>query len=168
MDLLGGVTVLDLASVGPAARASSWLADFGAGVIKVGPVPRAAGVQMTPPEHAYAGGRGTRRIGIDLKVTAGREAFLRLAESADVVIESFRPGVVARLGIDYAAVSARNPRIVYCSTTGYGQSGERCAWAGHDINYLAMGGYLAATEPGSDGKPPVPGATVADAAAGGM
>lgn len=168
MDFLDGIRVLDLASVGPAARASAWLADYGADVVKVGPMPRAGGVQIEPPEHAYAAGRRTRRIRVDLKADAGRETFLRLAESVDVVIESFRPGVVDRLGIGYDAVHARNARVVYCSTTGYGQSGDRRTWAGHDINYLAMGGYLAATEPGVGGKPPVPGATIADAAAGGM
>src|SRR5579884_1210968 len=168
MGFLDGVTVLDLSSVGPASRAASWLADFGAGVLKVGPVPRDGVVQVRPPEHAYAAGRGTRRVCIDLKAAPGREAFLRLAESADVVIESFRPGVVRRLGIDYEAVRARNAGVVYCSTTGYGQSGERSSWAGHDLNYLAMAGYLAASEPAAAGKPPRPGATIADAAAGGM
>jgi alpha-methylacyl-CoA racemase len=84
------------------------------------------------------------------------------------VIESFRPGVVARLGIGYDDVKSRNPRIVYCSTTGYGQDGERSQWAGHDLNYLAVGGFLANGERLAGGKPPVPGATVADSAAGGL
>ena len=166
-DLLAGVTVLDLSSVGPAARAAGWLADYGADVVKVW-APAGSGAQITPPAHAYGGGRGTRRIRLDLKSDAGREEFLRLAESADVVIESFRPGVVARLGIGYDDVKSRNPRIVYCSTSGYGQDGERSQWAGHDLNYLAVGGYLANTERGADGKPALPGATVADSAAGGM
>ena len=166
-DLLAGVTVLDLSSVGPAARAGGWLADYGADVVKVWP-PVGSGAQITPPAHAYSGGRGTRRIRLDLKSGNGREEFLRLAESADVIIESFRPGVVARLGIGYDDVKSRNPRIVYCSTSGYGQEGVRSQWAGHDLNYLAVGGYLANTEPGAAGKPALPGATVADSAAGGM
>jgi alpha-methylacyl-CoA racemase len=166
--LLDGVTVLDLASVGPAVRASGWLADYGAAVIKVGPVPRNADIHLTPKSHLYSGGRGTRRVLLDLKSAAGRDAFLRLAENADVVIESFRPGVVDRLGIGYDAVKSVNPRIVYCSTTGYGQSGDRAQWAGHDLNYLAVGGFLAGTEPTVDGKPPIPGATIADSAGGGM
>jgi alpha-methylacyl-CoA racemase len=166
LGLLSGVTVLDLSSVGPAARAAAWLADYGADVAKVWP--QEAGKQIEPPAHAYSAGRGTRRIRLDLKSAEGREEFLRLAESADVVIESFRPGVVARLGIGYDDVKSRNPRIVYCSTSGYGQDGERSQWAGHDLNYLAVGGYLANTEPGVDGKPPLPGATVADSAAGGL
>ena len=166
-DLLAGITVLDLSSVGPAARAAGWLADYGADVVKVW-APKGSNAQITPPAHAYSGGRGTRRIRLDLKSPDGREEFLRLAESADVVIESFRPGVVARLGIGYDDVKSRNPRIVYCSTSGYGQEGERSQWAGHDLNYLAVGGFLANTEPGVDGKPPLPGATIADSAAGGM
>ena len=167
-DLLDGVTVLDLASVGPAARASGWLADYGAAVVKVAPMPSRADAQIAPPAHAYSGGRGTRRVRLDLKTDEGREVFLRLTETSDVVIESFRPGVVARLGIGYDDVKSRNPRIVYCSTTGYGQDGPRAGWAGHDLGYLAVGGYLANTERGPGGKPPVPGATVADSAAGGM
>ena len=85
-----------------------------------------------------------------------------------MVVESFRPGVVDRLGIGFDDLRAVNPGIILCSTTGYGQDGPRSAWAGHDINYLAVGGYLAATEPRADGGPPVPGATIADAAGGGM
>jgi alpha-methylacyl-CoA racemase len=166
--LLHGVTVLDLASVGPAARASRWLADYGAAVVKVAPVPKDAEAQITPPPHAYSAGRGIRRVQVDLKSTPGREAFLRLAEHADVVIESFRPGVVGRLGIGYDDVKSRNPRIVYCSTTGYGQTGPWSQWAGHDLDYLAVSGYLHMTGRGADGKPPVPGATIADSAGGGL
>ncbi len=166
--LLDGVTVLDLASVGPAARASGWLADYGADVVKIGPVSGRSGAQITPPPHAYSGGRGTRRLRLDLKNERGRDTFLRVSEHADVVMESFRPGVVARLGIGYDDVKSRNPGIVYCSTSGYGQDGPWSQWAGHDLDYLAVGGFLANTERGPDGKPPVPGATVADSAAGGM
>ena len=109
-----------------------------------------------------------QRALFDLKAPEGREAFLRLADTADVVIESFRPGVVAKLGVGYEAVSARNPRAIYCSTTGFGQSGPHSQWAGHDLNYLGIGGYLDCTGPGADGGPPIPGATVADSAGGGM
>ena len=93
---------------------------------------------------------------------------LALAQRADVVVESFRPGVVDRLGIGYEALRAVNAGIVYCSTSGYGQDGPHAAWAGHDLDYLAVGGYLATTSPRADGGPPIPGATIADAAAGGM
>lgn len=166
--LLDGITVLDLASVGPAARTSRWLADYGAQVVKVGPPPKHGAKQITPPFYAYAGHRGMRRALLDLKAPAGRDAFLALAAGADVVIESFRPGVVDRLGIGDAAVRAVNPRIVYCSTSGYGQRGPRSRWAGHDLNYLAAGGYLDCSGRGPDGGPALPGATVADSAAGGM
>ena len=166
--LLSGITVLDLASVGPAARTSRWLADFGARVIKVAPPPTQSGVQIVPPFYAYSGHRGMERVQLDLKAPAGREAFLRLASLADVVIESFRPGVVDRLGIGFDDVRAVNAGVVYCSTSGYGQTGPKSQWAGHDLNYLAVGGYLDCSGPGDRGGPALPGATVADGAAGGM
>ncbi len=165
---LDGVRVLDFASVGPAARASRMLADYGATVVKIGPTPKDGGVQIVPPFYAYSGHRGMQRALIDLKATEGREAFLRMATSADVIIESFRPGVVDRLGVGFGNVKAVNPRIVYCSTSGYGQTGPYRDWAAHDVNYLALGGFLDCTGRRPDGSPPLPGATVADIAAGGM
>lgn len=165
---LDGVRVLDLASVGPGARASRTLADYGAQVVKVGAVPRAGAVQIVPPYYAYSGNRGMQRALFDLKSDGGRDAFLALAECSDVIIESFRPGVVDRLGIGFEAVSARNPRIVYCSTSGFGQTGPRSSWAGHDVNYLGVAGFLDCTGRQADGRPALPGATVADIAAGGM
>jgi alpha-methylacyl-CoA racemase len=167
-EALDGVRVLDFSTVGPAARCARTLADYGAEVVKVGAPPRQSGVQIEPVFHAYAGHRGMKRVRLDLKTPDGVEAFLRLSETADVVLESFRPGVVDRLGIGWAAVRAVNPRIVYCATSGFGQDGPAARWAGHDLNYLAVGGYLACSEPGPEGKPPIPGATVADSAAGGM
>jgi alpha-methylacyl-CoA racemase len=164
---LDGVRVLDLSTVGPGARCARILADYGARVIKVG-APLRSGVQREPPFHAYGANRGMQRIRIDLKAPAGREAFLRLAERADVVLESFRPGVLRRLGVGFEDVRARNPRIVFCSTSGYGQSGPYSQWAGHDLNYLALGGFLDCSTPRADGGPPLPGATLADIAAGGM
>ncbi|GAA2064815.1 CaiB/BaiF CoA-transferase family protein [Catenulispora yoronensis] len=166
--LLSGVRVLNLASVGPAARAARWLSDYGADIITIGAVPARGAVQITPVFHAYSGHRGMRRALLDLKTDRGRETFLRLAEHADVVIESFRPGVVDRLGVGYEAVRDRNARIVYCSTTGFGQQGPYSQWAGHDLDYLAVGGYLAVGEPGARGNPALPGATLADSAGGGM
>jgi alpha-methylacyl-CoA racemase len=167
-EMLEGITVLDLASVGPAARASRWLADYGATVVKIGPVPRDEGVQITPPFYAYSAHRRLQRALVDMKAPEGREAFLRLVERADVVIESFRPGVVDRLGIGWEATSARNPRLVYCATSGFGQTGPRSQWAGHDLNYLGVGGFLHCGGRGPDGRPPVPGLTLADSAGGGM
>ena len=164
---LDGVRVLDFSTVGPAARCARILADYGARVIKVGAPPK-SGVQREPPFHSYGANRGMRRIRIDLKAPAGRDAFLRLADRADVVLESFRPGVMRRLGIGWEDLHARNPRLVFCSTSGYGQSGPYSQWAGHDIDYLALGGFLHCSTPRADGGPPLPGATVADIAAGGM
>jgi alpha-methylacyl-CoA racemase len=165
---LAGITVLDLSTVGPAARCTHLLAGYGASVVKVGPVPAAGAEPIVPPFFSYSGHRGMRRALFDLKHAQGKEAFLALAASSDVVVESFRPGVMERLGLGYDAVSARNPGIVYCSTSGYGQDGPHAQWAGHDLDYLAVGGYLAMSGSEDGGSPPLPGATIADAAAGGM
>jgi alpha-methylacyl-CoA racemase len=165
---LAGITVLDLSTVGPGTRCTRLLADFGARVVKVGAPPRKAGVQVEPAFWAYSARRGWQQVRIDLKNPAGRGAFLALAAKADVVLESYRPGVVARLGIAYDDVRRVNPRIVYCSTSGYGQTGPASSWAGHDLDYLALGGYLHTSGRGAGGKPPLPGATIADSAAGGM
>src|SRR4051794_15040426 len=116
--MLDGITVLDLSTVGPAARASRWLADYGARVVKVG---APAGVQIQPPFYAYSAHRGMERTSVDLKSPDGLAEFLALVDDADVLIESFRPGVAERNGIGYAALRERNPAIVYCSTSGYGQ-----------------------------------------------
>ncbi len=134
----------------------------------MGPVPGRGPEPVRPPFFAYGGGRGYRRVCIDLKDDDGRDAFLALVAGADVVVESFRPGVLDRLGLGFDRLQAANGRIVLCSTTGFGQDGTESGWAGHDIDYLAAGGYLAACEPRADGGPPVAGATIADAPAGGM
>lgn len=168
LSYLENLTVLDLSSVGPAARASRILADYGATVVKVGPVASKSAKQIEPPFFAYGAGRGMKRLRVDLRARAGRQAFLRLAERADVVIESFRPGVAASLGIGYDDLRAINQRIVFCSTSGYGQHGPYSRWAGHDLNYLALGGFLHCSGRRDDGGPAIPGASVADGAAGGM
>ena len=165
---LAGTGVLDLSSVGPAARATRLLADYGASVTKIAPVPRRAGAATVPPTYAYGGHRGMRRALLDLKTEDGRGAFLDLVCGADVVVESFRPGVVDRLGIGYDAVRSVNEQVVYCSTSGYGQTGPRRDLAGHDLNYLAVSGYLHCSGRDPGGVPTLPGATVADIAAGGM
>lgn len=165
---LVGTVVLDLASVGPAARATRILADYGATVVKVGAVPGRGVEPLRPPFYAYSGARGMLHTAFDLKDDGARDAFLSLVATADVVVESFRPGVMERMGLGFPALRAANPSIILCSTTGYGQDGPRSQWAGHDINYLATGGFLSFTEPAEDGGPPIAGATVADAAGGGM
>jgi alpha-methylacyl-CoA racemase len=164
---LAGITVVDLSAVGPASRCTRLLADYGAAVVKVAPVP-GRGPEQAAPAWAYAAGRGTRRACIDLRHPDGRDALLALARQADVFVESFRPGVAERLGIGYDHLRSGNPGIVYVSTSGYGRSGPRAAWAGHDLDYLAVGGFLGMCEPAAGGGPPLPGATIADAAAGGM
>jgi alpha-methylacyl-CoA racemase len=121
--------------------------------------PASAG-RIQPEGWAYGGGRGTRRVEIDLR--SDPDAFLSLCENAQVVVESFRPGVADRLGIGYEAARARNPKIVYAAITGYGQTGERAQWAGHDLNYLGVAGYIA------EQHGAMPGATIADSAGGGM
>jgi crotonobetainyl-CoA:carnitine CoA-transferase CaiB-like acyl-CoA transferase len=111
--------------------------------------------------------RGKRSIRIDLKSEAGRDAFLRLAGDYDVVLESFRPGVLDRLGVGYAALREINPRIVYCAITGYGQTGPNTQRAGHDMNYLGLGGLLGMTgEPG--GRPIQSAGQIADLGGGAM
>jgi alpha-methylacyl-CoA racemase len=168
MSFLSGFRLLDLASVGPAARASRILADYGMDVVKIAPVSARGQKYTEPVYHAYGAGRGTRRIRVDLESGEGKETLWRLARSSDVLVESFRPGVAARIGVGYEQLRAHNPRIIYCSTSGYGQQGPCAQWAGHDINYLAMGGFLATSGRDAAGRPALPGATVADGAGGGM
>jgi len=162
---LTGIVVLDHSTVGPGSRCSQILADLGASVVKIGPV---GGNRWSPPWYAYGAGRGTSSARFDLKSEGGRGAFLTLAAASDVIVESFRPGVADKLGIAYEAVRTRNPRIVYAATSGYGQDGPYRDRAGHDINYLAIGGFLATQGLRADGAPAIPGATVADSAGGGM
>lgn len=165
---LEGITVLDFSTVGPATRCARILADFGARVIKVGVPPKKLGLQTQPAFWSYSANRGLEQVRIDLKAPEGRDAFLALARNADVVIESYRPGVMKKLGLAYDDLEAINPRLILCSTSGFGQDGPAALQAGHDINYLAVGGYLHTSNRRGDGGPPIPGATVADSAAGGM
>ncbi|MCH2173182.1 CoA transferase [Myxococcota bacterium] len=160
--------MLDFSTVGPATRCARILADYGASVVKVGVPPKKLGLQTQPEYWTYSANRGMKQVRIDLKAPEGKAAFLKLAETADVLIESFRPGVMTKLGLGYEDLHALNPRIVYCSTSGFGQDGPAAKQAGHDINYLAMGGFLHTSNRRGDGGPPIPGATVADSAAGGM
>ena len=162
---LAGVTVLDLGGIGPAARCVRVLSDLGARWVQIAP-PASAG-RMSVPWHAYGAQRGMERIELDLKQASGRDLFMRLAGQSDVIVECFRPGVAGRLGIGYDAVEAVNPRIVYCSATGYGQSGPYAQWAGHDLNYQAVAGALAANGLDRNGVPALPGMTLADSAGGG-
>jgi alpha-methylacyl-CoA racemase len=166
MSALDGLRVLDLSRLLPGGFCSLLLADFGADVIKVedtgaGDYLRASG----PPFLAL--NRGKRSISVDLKHPDGREVFLRLARGADVLLESFRPGVMDRLGVGYQRLRSENPRLVYCAITGYGQDGPFALRAGHDTNYLARIGLLDLT--GDPAGPPVQsGGQIADLGGGAL
>jgi alpha-methylacyl-CoA racemase len=155
---LDGIRVLDLTRLLPGPVCTLHLADFGADVVKVedtgaGDYARTLGSRAGAVSAFFRMvNRNKRSVALDLKDARGRAAFLRLAEGADVVVESFRPGVVATLGVDHAACAAVNPRVVYASITGYGQTGPRATLAGHDINYLGWAGVLDQT--GVRGGPP--------------
>jgi alpha-methylacyl-CoA racemase len=151
---LSGLRVIELASIGPGPMCAMLLADQGADVIRVDRVePSGLGVRRDPRFDVT--GRGRRSIALDLKQPAGRDAVLRLIDSADVLIEGWRPGVAERLGLGPDACAARNPKLVYGRMTGYGQSGPLAQAAGHDINYIALTGALHAIGP-ADGKPVPP------------
>lgn len=162
--LLDQVTVVDFSMVGPGPRCTRILADYGARVVKVRP-PAAADL-LAAPTYAYSGDRGIERIEVDLKAPAGRQVVERLLGLATVVVESFRPGVAARLGVGYDHVAAAYPDVVYCSVSGYGQEAPAAGYPGHDLNYLGVAGYLGLSGRGPDGVPAMPGASIADAAGG--
>ena len=153
MGPLAGVTVIELAGIGPGPFCGMMLADMGAEVVRVDRAEKVAGGD---PEHPPAdlNGRGRRSIGVDLKNPDGVAVVLDLVERADALIEGFRPGVAERLGIGPQECLARNPRLVYGRMTGWGQDGPLANAAGHDINYIALAGAL---EPiGRRGQAPVP------------
>jgi len=169
---LAGVRVLDLTRLLPGAMATLHLADMGADVVKIedtgaGDYSRAMGrVRDGTSDSFRLLNRNKRAMRLDLKQPRGREAFLRLAHRADVVVEGFRPGVTAKLGIAYNAVSAVNPRIVYCSITGYGQGGPYAGRAGHDINYVGYAGV--GDQIGTVEAPVVPNFQIADLLGGAL
>ena len=148
MPALDDVRVLDLTRLLPGPFCTVLLADFGADVIKVEDTAGGDYMRWMPPlvdEYSamfHPLNRNKRSLAIDLKNPLGREAFLRLAATADVVVESFRPGVMDRLGIGIAALREVNPRLVLCSISGYGQDGPFRDRAGHDLNYAAVAGVL--------------------------
>jgi alpha-methylacyl-CoA racemase len=152
MNALDGLRVLDLSRLLPGGFCSLLLADFGADVIKVEDTGMGDYLRADGPAF-LALNRGKRSISIDLKNSEGREAFLRVARDADVLLESFRPGVMERLGVGYERLREKNPRLVYCAITGYGQDGPFALRAGHDTNYLARIGLLDLT--GDPDGPPV-------------
>jgi crotonobetainyl-CoA:carnitine CoA-transferase CaiB-like acyl-CoA transferase len=157
---LGDVVVLDLTRLLPGAFCSLLLADLGADVIKV-EQPEVGDYARLLPEAFAALNRNKRSVALDLKDDRDRDAFLRLVERADVVLESFRPGVADRLGVGYEALRAANPRIVHCALSGWGQNGPLAGRAGHDLGYLARAGLLALSGE-ADGPPLPPAGQIAD------
>ena len=151
---LAGIRVVELASAGPGPFCAMVLADLGADVLRVD---RAAGGGLVGPSSDYSAEllhRGRRSIAVDLKHPGGAEVVLRLVESADVLMEGFRPGVTERLGIGPDDCMARNPRLVYGRMTGYGQDGPMAQVVGHDLNYVALSGVLGMI--GRRDQPPTP------------
>ncbi len=176
---LEGIRVLDLSRLAPGPYCSMLLADLGADVLLVEEPADAGGLagraarrllERDVSERAMAFNalsRNKRSIALNLKNEAARQVFYKLAERADVVLEGFRPGVVKRLGVDYETLGRINPRIVYCSLSGYGQSGPYAGLVGHDINYISIGGALGMI--GWPGTPPaIPMNIIADFAGGGL
>jgi alpha-methylacyl-CoA racemase len=171
MQPLAGIRVVDFSTLLPGPLASLILAEAGAEVIKVERPGQGDELRNYEPRFGAASAgfallnRGKRSIALDLKASGAKERLMPLLRSADVLIEQFRPGVMDRLGLGYAALAAINPRLVYCSITGYGQSGPKAQVAAHDLNYLAETGLLHLAA-GPDGAPVVPPALIADIAAG--
>ena len=161
MTPLGKYRMLDLSRQLPGPFCSTMLADLGMDVLVVAAPTDPFGVGLSLLA------RNKRSMTLDLKSVEGRALFYRLADAADVVLEGFRPGVTARLGVDYATLAARNPRLVYCSISGYGQDGPYRDKVGHDVNYLGYGGVLNFI--GEEGGPPViPGVQIADIGGGSL
>jgi alpha-methylacyl-CoA racemase len=170
---LSGVRVLDLTRLLPGPVATLHLADLGADVIKIedhaaGDYARIMGEGADGVSVFFRSvNRNKRGLRLDLKQAQGREVLLRLARAADIVVESFRPGVSDKLGIGYEALRAVNPKIVYCAITGYGQTGPLAMAAGHDLNYIGFAGVL--DQIGIDGgQPAIPNLQIGDLLGGAM
>ncbi|PQA50195.1 CaiB/BaiF CoA transferase family protein [Amnimonas aquatica] len=169
---LAGLKVLDFSTLLPGPFATMMLADLGADVLRVESPSRPDMVRMMPPissdgnsaAHGYLN-RSKRSIAVDLKTPEGLEVVRRLVREYDIVIEQFRPGVMDRLGAGYEALSAINPGLIYCSITGYGQTGPYKDRAGHDMNYLAIAGVLGYNGRKASGPGPIA-VQVADVAGG--
>ena len=164
MSALSDIRVLDLSRLLPGGFCSLLLADFGAEVLKVEDTGMGDYIRWSPPYHEGADdsaksalflslNRGKRSIRLDLKSEAGKEVLLRLVREYDVLLESFRPGVMERLGVGYERLREENPRLVYCAITGYGQDGPYTARSGHDMNYLGLNGLLGLTRRRRTGRP---------------
>ncbi len=175
---LEGIRVLDLSRLLPGGFCSLMLADFGADVVKVEDTGLGDYVRWSPPYYEGADetargalflalNRGKRSIRIDLKTEQGKQVLLRLARDADVLLESFRPGVLDRLGVGYERLRQDNPRLVYCAITGYGQDGPNRDRSGHDMNYLGLNGLLGLTGD-AEGAPVQAAGQIADIGGGAL
>jgi crotonobetainyl-CoA:carnitine CoA-transferase CaiB-like acyl-CoA transferase len=162
---LEGIKIVDLTRYAPGPYCTMILADLGAEVIKVEEGVMGQSVpEFPPPGSPYDPlNRNKRSIVLNLKTEAGKEIFYRMAEKADVVVEGFRPGVVKRLGIDYEVLKKKNEGLIYCSISGYGQSGPYRDLPGHDINYIAQAGVIGILLDHT-----IPGNLIGDMAGGGM
>lgn len=156
--VLDGIKVLDLTRMLPGAFCTMFLADFGAEVIRI-EQPGKGDYENWPPHPVV--NRGKKSMSLNLKTPKGRKIFFKLVRQADVVVESFRPGVMDRLGLSCELIKKENPRIIYCAITGFGQESPYRDSPGHDINYISLAGLLDNT--GLSGGPPViPGVQIAD------
>jgi alpha-methylacyl-CoA racemase len=175
---LEGIRVLDLSRLLPGGFCSLLLADFGAEVLKVEDTGMGDYVRWAPPGYEGAEesaqsalflalNRGKRSIRVNLKEERGRVVLLRLAGEYDVLLESFRPGVLDRLGVGYERLREENPGLVYCAITGYGQDGPFTGRSGHDMNYLGLNGLLGLTGE-ADGPPIQSAGQIADIGGGGL
>jgi alpha-methylacyl-CoA racemase len=161
---LRGLRVLELASIGPGPFAAMLLADLGADVVRVDRIIRGPSALPGAPPVL---GRGRRSVAVDLKRPEGQALILDLVCTTDILVEGFRPGVAERLGVGPSEAMSRHPRLIYARITGWGQTGPLAAAAGHDINYIALTGALAAM--GAPGRPPDPPLNlVGDFGGGGM
>lgn len=170
---LAGVRVLDLTRLLPGPLATQHLADYGADVVKVedtgaGDYARTLGAMGGETSYLYqVVNRNKRSLRLDLKHPEGKAAFEKLVETADILVEGFRPGVMDKLGIGYEALARINPKLVFCSISGYGQTGPYALRAGHDINYIGYAGVL--DQIGAAGGPPaVPNLQLGDLLGGTM
>jgi alpha-methylacyl-CoA racemase len=171
MQPLQGMLVLDFSTLLPGPMASLLLAEAGAEVVKIERPHTGEDMRAYPPKWGRDSvnfamlNRGKKSLALDLKSAADLDRLAPLLARADIVIEQFRPGVMTRLGLDYTAVAKINPRIIYCSITGYGQTGPKRDTAGHDLNYIGDAGLLALSM-GTQETPIVPPALIADIAGG--
>ncbi|HEY0582777.1 MAG TPA: CoA transferase, partial [Chloroflexota bacterium] len=171
MSALDGLRVLDLTRLLPGPFCTMLLADLGADVIKIEEPTGGDPARHYPPLQGDTGAlfvlvnRNKRSLTVDLKSDEGRELLLKLVERSDILVESFRPGVMDRLGLGYPVLSSRNPRIIYATLSGFGQTGPYRDRAGHDLNYLALAGVLGYNV-GHDGQPVAPAVQIADLGGG--